>query len=323
MTSTPIEAPATGSTAPSPVQRRRSRARPGPALLAGAGILLALVLGSLLVTLFPPDDPLASVAAPLTGPSGAHLLGTDNVGRDQLVRLLIGARSSLVISGAAALGAAVLGGALGLFTGYLGGILDAVVMRLVDAALALPGLLVALVVGVVLGNGALPLVVALGLVFAPSFARIVRAPVLVLRERDFVVAARIAGVPAWRIAVTHLLPNVATPLLVQLASVASNVVLLEAALSYLGMGVQAPDPSLGRMISEFTRFMQTQPLLIAAPSLLIVVLSAGWNLLADGVQDLISPRRDTGGPSSLTTAPTVVRTGETAVAGTDPKEISR
>jgi peptide/nickel transport system permease protein len=183
---------------------------------------------------------------------------------------------------------------LGLIAGYAGGVTDAIIMRVVDTVLSIPAILVALVVGVVVGNGPWPLVLALGLVFAPTFARVTRAPVLALRERDFIRAAQLNGVSAPRIALTHLLPNVVTPLTIQFASVASNVVLLEAALSYLGQGVQAPAPSAGRMISESTRFMQTHPLLVLLPALLIVLLSAGWNLLADGVQAYLAPRRDPG-----------------------------
>jgi len=192
--------------------------------------------------------------------------------------------------------AAVVGTTVGVLSGYLGGWVDGVLMRIVDALLALPAILLALVVGVVIGNGPLPLIIALGLIFAPGFARVMRAPALALRRRDFVAAARNSGVRAPVIALQHVLPNALTPLLVQFAAVASNVVLLEAALSYLGQGVQAPEPSAGRMISEAQRFMYSDPLLVIAPAVLIVALSSGWNLFADGVQSLLSPRRGSGLP---------------------------
>ncbi|WP_084502509.1 ABC transporter permease [Microbacterium indicum] len=282
-----------------PANRARSnRRRPGPAFWAGFGILAGVLLLAGVMTFWPPYDPLATVGGNLEGPSAAHPLGTDNVGRDSLTRLALAGRSSLVISGVAALLAALLGTAVGLIAGYTGGWVDTVLMRLVDAALAIPAILVALVVGVIIGTGAVPLVIALGIVFAPSFARVMRAPVVALRERDFVLAAQLSGARAPQIVLRHLLPNALTPLLVQFASVASAVVLLEAALSYLGQGVQAPEPSAGRMISEFTRFMQLQPLVILFPALLIVLLSAGWNLLADGVQEFLQPRRETHLPQS-------------------------
>lgn len=272
--------------------KRKNRRRFGPAFWGGAGILGVILILAGWMTLSPLYDPFAASGPALAAPSVEHLLGTDNLGRDTFTRLALAARTSLVISGAAALLGAVIGTFFGLIAGYVGGWVDAVIMRVVDAILALPAILVALVVGVVIGNGPWPLILALGLVFAPGFARVMRAPVIALRERDFVLAARISGVRPHRVIAEHLLPNVLTPLFVQFASVASQVVLIEAALSYLGQGVQAPEPSAGRMISEFTRFMQVEPLLIILPSLVIILLSAAWNLLADGMQDYLAPRRE-------------------------------
>lgn len=268
------------------------RTRPGLALYIGAGIIGGLVLLSIWMTAWPPYGPSATVGTNLESPSFAHPLGTDNIGRDQLVRLALAARTSLLISGGAALLAAVVGSTIGVTAGYLGGRVDAVLMRIVDAALALPAILVALVVGVIIGTGPVPLIVSLGLIFSPAFARVMRAPVIALRERDYVLAAQLSGVRAGGIMRDHLIPNALTPLFVQFATVASNVVLVEAALSYLGQGVQAPEPSAGRMIIELTRLMQMQPLAIVFPSLLIVLLSAGWNLLSDGIQDYLAPRRE-------------------------------
>lgn len=271
---------------------RDRRRRLGPSFWGGAGILAGLLILATWMTLWPLHDPLVSSGTPLEGPGWQNPLGTDNLGRDTFTRLALAAQTSLLISGAAALLGAVIGTTFGLIAGYVGGWVDAVIMRVVDAVLALPAILVALVVGVIIGNGPWPLILALGLVFAPGFARVMRAPVIALRERDFVLAARLSGVRGGRVIGEHLLPNVLTPLFVQFASVASQVVLIEAALSYLGQGVQAPEPSAGRMISEFTRFMQVQPLLIILPSLVIILLSAAWNLLADGMQDYLAPRRE-------------------------------
>ena len=272
--------------------RRPRRRRFGPSFWSGAGILAVILVIAGWMTLWPLHDPFVAAGPALQPPSLDNPLGTDNLGRDTFTRLALAARTSLVISGAAALLGAVIGTFFGLLAGYVGGWVDAVIMRIVDAVLALPAILVALVVGVVIGNGPWPLILALGLVFAPGFARVMRAPVIALRERDFVLAATLSGVRPARVIVEHLLPNVLTPLFVQFASVASQVVLIEAALSYLGQGVQAPEPSAGRMISEFTRFMQMNPLLIILPSLVIILLSAAWNLLADGLQDYLAPRRE-------------------------------
>ena len=272
--------------------KRPARRKFGPAFWSGAGILGVILILAGWMTVAPLYDPFVASGPALAAPSLDHILGTDNLGRDTFTRLALAARTSLIISGAAALLGAVIGTFFGLVAGYVGGWVDAVIMRVVDAVLALPAILVALVVGVVIGNGPWPLILALGLVFAPGFARVMRAPVIALRERDFVLAATLSGVRPARVIVEHLLPNVLTPLFVQFASVASQVVLIEATLSYLGQGVQAPEPSAGRMISEFTRFMQLQPLLIILPSLVIILLSAAWNLLADGMQDYLAPRRE-------------------------------
>lgn len=273
-------------------RRTMRRTRPGPALYIGAGIIGGLIVLATWMTVWPQYGPSATVGTNLESPSFAHPLGTDNIGRDQLVRLALAARTSLLISGGAALLAAVVGSTIGVIAGYLGGRVDAVLMRIVDAVLALPAILVALVVGVIIGTGPVPLIVSLGLIFSPAFARVMRAPVIALRERDYVLAAELSGVRPGGIMRDHLVPNALTPLFVQFATVASNVVLVEAALSYLGQGVQAPEPSAGRMIIELTRFMQMQPLAIVFPSLLIVLLSAGWNLLSDGIQDYLAPRRE-------------------------------
>lgn len=275
-----------------------SRRRPNPSLIVGASILGLLTLTALLVSFFPPHDPYASVGAPFLLPNGEFWLGTDHLGRDTFTRVVLASQTTLLISGCAALLGAVLGTGMGILAGYAGGIVDAVIMRAVDVLLSIPAILMALLIRVILGPGSLPLIISLGIILAPSFARVVRAPVLAMKNRDFVIAAEISGVHPARIALTHLLPNTLTPLLIQFAAAASSVVLLEAALSYLGQGVQAPDPSAGRMITESQRFIQIYPLLLAVPALLIILLSAAWNLLADGLQNYLSPRKESGLPGS-------------------------
>lgn len=293
-----------------PRARKRSGLRKAPSLIAGVviiGLLICWALWVFLAPLFPMND---TVGDPLLLPSGQHPLGTDHVGRDLFVRMGIAGGLSLLISAGTAVLAGIIGTALGLIAGYAGGWVDSVIMRIVDTVLSIPAILVALIVGVVFGTGPLPLVFALGVVFAPSFARVTRGPVLVLKERDFVRAAEMNGVGPLRIALSHLLPNTFTPLAINFATVASTVVLVEAALSYLGQGVSAPNPSAGRMISESTRFMQIDPLLVILPTLLIVVLAIAWNLLADGAQEYLAPRVDVGLPGTRG-GPTIVRKSRT------------
>ncbi|MFT4083446.1 MAG: ABC transporter permease [Nocardioides sp.] len=278
------------------IRRRRVPLRiPGlggsAALTAGLFILGALLAISLLTPLFTPYTITKIGDDPFAGPSWAHWLGTDNLARDNLTRLAAATRTGLLISFCASVLAALVGSVAGILAGYLGGVVDAVVMRIVDVMLAVPAMLLALVIGMMTGNGALPLIGTLAIITAPGFARVMRAPVIGLRESDFVVAAEISGVRRPLIAARHLTPNVLTPLFVQFAATASMVVLLESVLSFLGQGVVPPDPSAGRMISDATRFMQRDAMLVLLPSLVIVMLTVGWNLVADGLQQVLSPRR--------------------------------
>jgi peptide/nickel transport system permease protein len=260
-------------------------------LWIGVVILGVVFLAAVIVSIVPFHDPFAISDDAYAGPSGSHWLGTDNIGRDSFTRLALAGRTSLVISACATAIACLLGMLLGVIAGYVGGFVDHLVMRVCDVMLAIPAILVALMVRVIVGPGTIPLIISMGLIYMPTFARVMRAPVLALRERDFVVAAEIAGTPRRVIMFSHLLPNALTPLFIQAAATASEVVLLEAALSYLGQGVQAPNPSAGRMISEFAKFMQTDPWLVILPAVLIVAISAAWNLIADGLQATLAPRR--------------------------------
>lgn len=306
----PTGVPATTSH-PSRPPRRARRRRLAPALVAGTSVILGLTLVAIFVPMLSPYSPTEMAGIPFENPSGAHLLGTDNLGRDLLTRIAVAARYGLLVSAGATVIAAVLGTAGGMIAGYFGGVTDAVIMRSVEVLLAIPAILMALLVRVVVGPGLIPLAITLGAISAPGFARIMRAPALVLRDRDFVVAAQVSGVRTWRIILRHLVPNALTPLLVQSAATASQMVLLESVLSYLGQGIQAPEPSGGRMISESLRFMQTAPLVILVPAVLIVALTIGWNLVADGLQRQVSPQ--SGQPKvALSRAPRITRTASAA-----------
>ncbi|WP_186526168.1 ABC transporter permease [Leekyejoonella antrihumi] len=178
----------------------------------------------------------------------------------------------------------------GLLAGYHGGWIDNLIMRATDVALSIPAILFALLVGVTFGSAVWILVITLGLIFSPVFARVMRAPALVLKQREFVMAARLSGLTNGRIIVRHLLPNALGPLLVQFGNTASIVIMLEASLGYLGQGVQPPDASSGRMVSDAQPFLALDPMMMVAPILLIVVMTFSWNLLADGVQRWLANR---------------------------------
>lgn len=276
------------ATTPAP---RRRQGRRNITLTSALVLLAVLLLLAFAVGPLSPYDVNAIGEEPLQGPSGSHWFGTDNLGRDVFTRVAVATRYGLLISLLSTALAAVAGTLIGLFAGYLGGWFDQLSMRLVDILLAVPAILLALVVRVIVGPGLWPLVIALAIIFTPTFARVMRAPALVLREREFVLAAQVNGVSTAGITLRHVLPNALTPLLVNFANTASVAVLLEASLSYLGQGVQPPDPSAGRMINESQRFLQEQPMLLIGPALLIVVMTVAWNLLADGLQERLSPRR--------------------------------
>ena len=297
------------------------RLRRPSALGWGLGLLAALAAAAVLIPILSPYEVTTIGDTPFAGISADHWLGTDNLGRDNLTRLAAAARVALIVSFFATAVAAVVGSAICIAAGYLGGMVDNIVMRLVDILLAIPAVLLALLAGAVFGHGMLPLILALALIATPGFARLMRAPIMALKERDFVVAAEVAGVRRPQIAVRHLLPNALTPLFVQFASTASLMVLLESTLSFLGQGIVPPDPSAGRMISDAIRFMQRDPMLILLPAALIVVVTIAWNLIADGLQNKFSPH---GGALRIAVGPQrpLVRRSDSAVATPTPPPLT-
>lgn len=261
-------------------------------LRVGAGLCSALVLVALLSWVWTPYPATAiDMAARLQGPSASHWLGTDAYGRDVASQLLVGARSSLAV-GLAAVGLGLLVGAsLGLLAAARPGWVDALVQRVADVSLAFPALLTAIVLAAVWGPGMGNAVVAIALFNIPIFARLARATALGIWSRDYVLAARACGKDRWRITWEHVLPNMAAVLIVQASSQFALAILAEAALSYLGLGTQAPQPSWGRMLSEAQTLLYQAPLLAVFPGVAIALSVLGLNLLGDGLRDWIDPRQ--------------------------------
>ena len=261
-------------------------------LRVGAGLCSALVLMALLSWVWTPYPATAiDMAARLQGPSASHWLGTDAYGRDIASQLLVGARSSLAV-GLAAVGLGLLVGAsLGLLAAARPGWVDALVQRVADVSLAFPALLTAIVLAAVWGPGMGNAVVAIALFNIPIFARLARATALGIWSRDYVLAARACGKDRWRITWEHVLPNMAAVLIVQASSQFALAILAEAALSYLGLGTQAPQPSWGRMLSEAQTLLYQAPLLAVFPGVAIALSVLGLNLLGDGLRDWIDPRQ--------------------------------
>jgi peptide/nickel transport system permease protein len=226
----------------------------------------------------------------LTGPSARHPLGTDDLGRDILSRIVHGASVSVLV-GVISMGtAAVLGVPLGLIAGYRGGLADTVIMRVLDALMAFPAILLAIAIMAVLGPSLPNAMLAIGIIYIPPFARIVRASVLSLREQEFVDAARGLGAGNPRIVARHVLPNCLSPVIVQGSLGMGYAILVEAALSFLGLGVQPPQASWGSMLAEGRGFLDRAPWFATFPGLAIFVTVLGLNFVGDRLREALDPR---------------------------------
>lgn len=256
------------------------------ALLTGALLLLAAL--SLLWTPHPPAE--IDVPHRLQPPSAAHWLGTDSLGRDIASQLMVGAQNSIVV-GLIAVGIGLsLGVALGCFAAARRGWVEEVIMRASDFTFAFPALLSAIMLTAIYGPGLVMSVVAIGVFNVPVFARLTRGAARAVWAREYVLAARAAGKGPWRITLDHVLPNIASVLIVQATISFATAILAEAALSYLGLGTQPPQPSWGRMLNEAQTQMFQAPLLAVYPGVAIMLSVLGLNLMGDGLRDLLDPR---------------------------------
>ncbi len=259
------------------------------ALFGGALVVVILVLGGL-APLIAPYDPLGITPDSLASPSSHHWFGTDDLGRDIFSRVLYGARISPLVGVAAVLISAAAGVSIGLVSGYAGGLVDNVTMRLVDVLLAFPGIVLAIGIVAILGPGLNNAMFAVGIAGIPTFARVVRGSVLVEKEQEYVEAARLLGVPAHRILVVHLLPNVLAPVIVLATLGMAFAILAAAALSFVGLGAQLPTPEWGAMLSQGRNYLSSQWWVAAFPGVAIAVTVLGVNLLGDGVREVLDPR---------------------------------
>lgn len=266
--------------------------------LVGLCILLLLCLTALMAPLLNLPSPVRGdlmmrmVPPTWQGPfsPGPHPLGTDPLGRDILSRIIYGARITLTISLLAVLVGALVGVTLGIIAGFSGGLVDSVLMRIADMQLAIPLVLFALLVIAVMGPSITTLVIVLGLTGWTRYARIVRGQVLALRDREFVLAARAAGASSARIMFRHILPNVATPVLVVGTLELARVIIMDAALSFLGLGVQPPTPSWGRMLADGRSYISAAWWVVTFPGLAIALTVLGVNLLGDWLRDFFDPK---------------------------------
>jgi len=268
----------------------RAFAREPVAMLGLAMVVLYAVI-AIGVDLLPLRDPLALSAQRLAAPSREFPFGTDALGRDLLSRVLFGARLSMQVATVSVAAAALVGGALGLAAGYVGGLLDLVVGRVMDVFFAFPAILLALGIVAALGPAPTNVVIAIAVVYTPIFARVVRAPVLAIKAREFVEAARAIGATPLRIVLRHIVPNLLSTLIVQVSLALSWAVLTEGALSFLGLSAQPPAPSWGVMLNEGRQYLEFATHLAIFPGLAIMVAVLGFNLLGDGLRDALDPQR--------------------------------
>ena len=283
----------TAPTVPTPARARTAVHRLFSSKLSGAGVVVlvaiavAAIVGPLLWTVDPNEQDLLARSV---NPSAEHPLGTDSLGRDVLSRLLHGGRASLSIAMAAVAVSTVVGGTIGLVAGFVRGLTESILMRLMDVLLALPSLLLALLVSATLGPSVRNTVIAVVLPSIPADARMVRSVVLSVRERDFVLAARASGVRPWRIMVRHVLANCVGTVLVMASVSFGFVLLIVAGLGFLGLGVPPPDAEWGAMLSDASTYIVSRPVVVLAPGLAIFLTALAVNLTGDALRDAVDPR---------------------------------
>jgi peptide/nickel transport system permease protein len=262
-----------------------------PTTLIGAIFCVIVVLGAVLAPVLSPHDPVdQNIIDRLLPPGGDYPLGTDSFGRDVLSRILWGARISLVVAVTSIAAAMVVGGAIGMISGYIGGRVDLFIMQVMDVMLSFPSLILGLIIVALLGQELINLIIAIALTAVAPFARIARAPVLSLRERPFVEAGRALGFSHARVLFVHILPNIASEVLVMGSLWMATAVRTEASLSFIGLGVKPPTPTWGGMMRDGFEAILDAPWLSIFPGLAILMLVLGLNMVGDGLRDATDPK---------------------------------
>ncbi len=260
-------------------------------VIFGTVLVLLFVMTALLAPYISPHDPYKqNLALSFAKPSAEHILGNDELGRDIVSRLVYGARTSLSIGFVAVMIAAGCGIILGLVAGYLGGLVNSIISRVMDALLSIPAIMLALGLGIIFGSGMASLMVILGLSTIPTYTRLMCAQVLSIRNSDYINAERVLGASSIRIMFSHILPNCLSPIIVLFTMNIGGTILAEASLSFLGLGVNAPTASWGAMVNEGYSRLITNPVFALAPGICIMLLVLGFNILGDGLRDILDPR---------------------------------
>jgi peptide/nickel transport system permease protein len=257
----------------------------------GLVVILALLLTAVFAPFIAPHDPYQqNLDNILSKPNSEHLLGTDTLGRDTLSRIIYGSRTSLLVGIVAIFIAAALGMLFGLIAGYFGGITNMLIMRLIDALMSFPMILLALTIAAILGGGLQNIILALGVSLIPPYTRLMCGQALSVKQNDYVMAGRAMGAKNSRIMLRHVAPNCFPPLIVLMTMMMGSAILAEAGLSFLGIGITPPGAAWGAMVSEGRRYLLSSPILSFAPGLAIMLVVFAFNMVGDGLRDALDPR---------------------------------
>ncbi len=260
-------------------------------VIVGFVIIVIMITMALLAPLFAPADPYKqNLLESLKGPSSKHLFGTDALGRDLLSRLIYGSRSSLIVGFVSTAIAGICGITIGLISGYLGKKVDMIIMRIMDAMMSIPVIILALFLGGIFGKGLGNICLCIGIVMIPSYARLTRGQVLSVKQLDFVTAGKIGGATRIKNTIKHILPNCLSPNLVLMTMNLGTAILTEAALSYLGMGINPPTASWGSMVSEGYKYLNNHPNLAIIPGVFIMLIVWSFNVCGDALRDALDPK---------------------------------
>ncbi len=260
-------------------------------VIFGFVIILLVVITALFAPFLAPYDPYElDMKVLLAQPSSAHLLGTDTLGRDTLSRIIYGSRTSLIVGFVAVAFAATIGMSLGLIAGYFGRIINVVIMRFIDAIMSVPMILWAITIAALLGGGITNVVIALGVALIPAYARLMCGQVMTVKQNDYITASHAIGASNLRIMLSHILPNCFPPLIVLLTMQIGLAILSEASLSFLGIGIKAPEAAWGSMVSEGYVYLLRNPILSIVPGVAIMLLVFAFNMVGDGLRDALDPK---------------------------------
>jgi peptide/nickel transport system permease protein len=262
-----------------------------PLVIFGMTIIVFFVLMAIFAPWLSPYSPIKSnLEVSLIGPNASHWLGTDIQGRDTLSRIIYGSRVSLLIGITVVFSACLLGMMLGTLAGFYGGWIDALIMRIMDALMAFPMMILALMIASLLGSGILNVIIALGVASIPGYARVMYALVLSVKETDYAMASRSQGASGMRIMVHHIFPNCLSPVIVMITMMLGGVILAEAGLSFLGIGIKPPTAAWGSMVNDGSKYLLSNPIISFAPGIAIMLVVFSFNMVGDGLRDALDPR---------------------------------